>query len=401
MTITLTDHQASAIKSIRDWYTSDHGKQFFYLGGFAGTGKTSIVRAAVENCGLDPDSRSVLYGSFTGKAAMVMRRKGMRRATTIHQLIYSLDDTIDGELKFKLNEFSDLRNASLLVLDECSMINAAVAKDLLLFHTKILVLGDPAQLPPVAGSGFFTKGEPDFFLTEIHRQALENPIIRLSKDVRNGLPIPMGDHGTVKKLKMDEYDDSCMMKSDQILVGTHDTRHAMNQYLLNLHGFDHEDYPYTAGIKMLCLRNYHDFGLYNGLIGHTADYTPLDNIDEKHRCFTQRVIVEDGDSDDVWTTPTMRISMGEFEDNWKTRDDKTTHRDNLVIEQNRYASSKEGGQIFRWDFGYAITVHKSQGSQWDNVLLIDDGHLSWKPEERNKWMYTAMTRAANTLTVLV
>ena len=72
------------------------------------------------------------------------------------------------------------------MIDECSMVDAELGRDLMSFDVPVLVLGDPAQLPPIQGGGFFTEAEPDAMLTEVHRQAQDDPIVRLSMEVREG-----------------------------------------------------------------------------------------------------------------------------------------------------------------------------------------------------------------------
>lgn len=101
----------------------------------------------------------------------------------------------DGQTHFELAEGGSASSADLIVLDEVSMVNQQIAEDLRSFGKKILVMGDPGQLPPVAGAGAFTNREPDAFLAEIHRQAADSPIIRLATAARLGKPIRVGDYG--------------------------------------------------------------------------------------------------------------------------------------------------------------------------------------------------------------
>jgi exodeoxyribonuclease-5 len=399
MTITPSALQYDAINAISNWYHNS-SKQFFYLGGYAGSGKTSIAKMAVEKCGLDPDnSDHVLYGSFTGKATSVMIKKGMN-ASTIHQLIYKLIEKKNGELRFGLNLYSVVKDISLLVLDECSMINDITATDLLSFGTKILVLGDPAQLEPVQGTGYFTKNKPDFFLEEIHRQALDNPIIRLSMDVRNGNDIPYGVNGAVKKLDFNDISDTELLSADQVITGKHVTRHLLNTHMMGADGFD-EGYPVMPGMKVICLRNYNKKGLINGYIGRTMNVVDQNEISANQRYINQQVMVEDGMYADFAPTDTMRMNMGAFQDNWDVRDDNTKANDDLIVENSITDGYDDPDAIqYLWDYAWAITCHKSQGSQWDNLIIFDDKMLSWKPEARKRWLYTAVTRAVETLTIV-
>jgi exodeoxyribonuclease V len=193
--MTWSDQQEQALKSVKDWM-SDNDSQVFRLFGYAGTGKTTLAKEIASLA-----KGNVMFGAFTGKASLVMRRKGCKGASTIHSMIYTLEDESFGQPKFVLNGDSDVKDAKLVVIDECSMIDEALAKDLLSFGTKILVLGDPAQLPPVKGAGFFTEAQPDFMLTEVHRQAKENPIIALSMRIREGEPLDVGTYGASRVIQ--------------------------------------------------------------------------------------------------------------------------------------------------------------------------------------------------------
>ncbi len=135
-----------------------------------------------------------------------MRAKGCKDARTIHGLIYRPKSMEDEEPSFVLNEDSAAAKASLIVVDECSMVDAELGRDLLSFSKKVLVLGDPAQLPPVKGGGFFTEAEPDIMLTEVHRQAADDPIIRMSMLVRDGGRVSRGAYGRSRVIGRDEVD---------------------------------------------------------------------------------------------------------------------------------------------------------------------------------------------------
>ena len=180
-----TPHQDSALKAVADWLKAKPGKAgtppVFRLFGFAGTGKTTLARHIAE--GVDGE---VKFAAFTGRAALVMRNKGCDEASTIHSLIYRARESGEEQPSFELWDDAPASKAKLIVIDECSMVDAELGRDLLSFGVPVLVLGDPAQLPPIQGGGFFTEAQPDAMLTEVHRQAEDNPIVRLSMDVRAG-----------------------------------------------------------------------------------------------------------------------------------------------------------------------------------------------------------------------
>lgn len=393
--ITPTSEQNDGIRAVKYWYTNSN-KPFFYLAGLAGSGKTTIAKLAVDACGLDPDDTDkVLYAAYTGKAAMVLRRKGMF-ASTIHELIYRLVE-LQGKLRkpvFELDPASVLRRAKILVLDECSMVSDSVARDVISYGVKILVLGDPGQLSPPKGVGYFTSRRPDFFLEEIHRQALESPIIRWSHEVRNHKEVPYGDHGGVRKMRIEDYDVDDFIAADQIVTGTHKLRHDLNEFMLEAEGFD-VTYPFEPGVKVICMRNYRMDGLFNGMIGRTMDFVDRIEIDEENRNFLQRVHIEEGIADDYIESLPMRMNFGEFEDTWEARGDNVKTFDAQVTTPPNRREGDTHDMQHIWAFGYAITVHKSQGSQWNNLCVCDNNHLHWKREERSRWLYTAMTRAVD------
>src|SRR6185437_529392 len=121
--------------------------------------------------------------------------------------------------RYTLNRDSALAGASLLIVDECSMVGESLGRDLLSFGVPVLVLGDPAQLPPIQGGGFFTEAKPDTMLTEIHRQAQDNPIVRLSMDIRAGKYLEPGRYGETEVLRKTDLDPNRVLEADQVLVG--------------------------------------------------------------------------------------------------------------------------------------------------------------------------------------
>src|SRR5258707_12947253 len=96
--------------------------------------------------------------------------------------------------------------AELIVIDECSMVDAELGRDLMSFGVPVLVLGDPAQLPPIQGGGFFTEAEPDVMLTEVHRQAQDGPVVRLSMEIRSGQRLVPGQYGASPVVRRDAVD---------------------------------------------------------------------------------------------------------------------------------------------------------------------------------------------------
>jgi exodeoxyribonuclease-5 len=398
MDIVPSDHQNKAIKIIETWFHYSNSP-FFYLGGYAGTGKTSIARKAVEQCNLNPANvRDVIYGSYTGKAAAVMRSKGLPNARTIHQLIYKPMINSDNEPIFVFNHESEIHYTQLVVLDECSMINEEVAKDLLSFGKKILVLGDPEQLEPISGTGYFTSGPPDFFLKEVHRQAMDNPILRIATDIRKGVPLykitESNENFSQKKIDKTDGDElkSIVMNSDQILTGTNNTRMNLNEFLFTLHfpDFDKLRFPLPTGTKLICLKNQHEKLLYNGLLVKTT----VNSYSHSKRKF--KLSVSDMEGIDDWNKlEVYSIPFLAYERN------NEYYTDGKLLPN--ISQFNFGTSYAEFDLGYAITVHKAQGSQWDDMVLWDDGFATWKSSDvasRRRWIYTSLTRAVNKITII-
>lgn len=366
---TWAPQQDEALKRIRAWLKAKHGPQVFYLAGYAGTGKSTIAREAASMAKGD-----VRYGAFTGKAALVMRQKGCDNASTIHQLIYKLDDDTGGVPVFSLNQLGPMADANLAVIDECSMVGRELGEDLLSFGCKVLVLGDPAQLPPVKDAGYFTRNEPDFMLTEVHRQARDNPIIAMSMKVREGERLSPGRWGESAVIDGRSAPDiqQDVMTADQVIVGKNITRRTYNDRVRKLKGFELKSCP-MVGDRLICLKNRHQQGLLNGSMW-TAEDVEWDN-----RLYTMRVSSQDFGPE----TKQQQVTVPE--------EFFTGHEQSLEYEFRRMHDE--------FDFGYVVTCHKAQGSQWPSVFIFDESHVF--REDRNRHLYTAITRAAEKVTVVI
>lgn len=404
--------QEAALKKAHDWFHNS-SDQVFYWFGYAGTGKTTLAKHLAS--GIDGE---VIFAAYTGKAAHVLKTKGCGNARTIHSLIYKSRDksrkrlkeleaqlaellkelrdhgltedeikdhirvkTFKREIKnetdnsdqphFVINHESDILGASLVVIDECSMVDQRMGEDLLSFGVKILVLGDPAQLPPVGGAGYFTEGiRPDVMLTEIHRQANESPILRLATMLRNQQMPSVGQYGDdcFVHAAGTRLDPELVLSFDQLLVGRNKTRHSSNRRIRALKGFE-GDYPQVED-RLVCLRNDNELGLLNGQIFHVTDVNGV--YDRK---VAMSVCPEDHP---------MSIDVHAHEHHFLGKSDEL-----------KWFEKREAQEF---DFGYALTVHKSQGSQWNSVLLFDESG-SFK-KDRWRWFYTGVTRAAEKVTIL-
>ena len=401
MTHDWSPQQAGAIDQVRSWLESDapDNPQVFHLFGYAGTGKTTLAQHLVEEV-----SGPVLFGAFTGKAALVLQSKGCHGAMTIHQMIYlpreksaerlaRLQQEVNAEEDpdrrrelaaevaeekenlrrpaFTRNLDSPVRGASLVVLDEVSMVGETIARDLLDYGTRVLALGDPAQLPPVKDAGFFTNVEPEVMLTEIHRQAEGSPIIDLATRVRSGEGIPLGDYGGCSVIPKGTLSVQELAAHDQIIVGRNKTRTAINaQIRREVKGFT--SHLPVSGDKLVCLRNNRMSGLLNGSQWIVDD---VEELDEDRI----QLWIHSADAEDPYTFDVTAFRHY-FED----------RAGDIPFYEMREAE--------HFDFGYAITCHKSQGSQWGNIAIVNESGCF--REQASKWLYTAITRAAERLTLI-
>lgn len=399
--MTWSPEQDAALVEVQRWIDNPNGQQIFRLFGYAGTGKTTLAKHLAE--GVDGD---VHFACYTGKAAHVLRKKGCEGATTIHSLIYNTREKSKARLNelegkayilmqrglensreaqelreqiaierdklsqpaFSLNTQSVLRESSLIVIDEVSMVDGRMGEDLLFFEKPVLVLGDPAQLPPIAGNGFFINAKPDIMLTEIHRQARDNPIIAMATKVREGGRLEIGDYGSSKVIAKDKVTSEMAMEADQILVGKNKTRRAANNRARSLLGRAHP-HPIPED-RLVCLRNNHDLGLMNGALWDVSSVAEV--------------------SDELIT-----MSMTSTDDDMAL-DGVHVHMHHFVSDEKMPWYEQQGAESF--DYGYALTVHKSQGSQFQEVFMFDE---SWVfREAARNWLYTGITRASEKITIV-
>ncbi|MBM0274113.1 ATP-dependent DNA helicase [Micromonospora tarensis] len=408
--------QTEAIDRISDWYRAGD-QQVFRLFGYAGTGKTTLARHIVEQLG----ARRVLYAAFTGKAAYVLRGKGCADASTVHSLIYQPVEKVRAHLEqlkqqmrdsddptereellqeirreqakvdspdWILREESELDGADVLVLDEVSMVGERMARDLLSYNTRILCLGDPAQLPPVDGGGYFINAAPDHLLTEIHRSALDSPVTRMATAIRNSQPGDRGydvagrdgESGRFDRLTIDR-----LLSFDQVLVGRNATRWQAVHLLRALRGLTGGPQP---GDRIICLANSGQAEVFNG--------QQFDVLDAHQDARTDRyqLVVRDDTGDER----TLSVWASGFRD----------------LEGEKQAKRDGRGTVVAATFAQAITTHKSQGSQWPRVLVVDESSVFYNAAYREhvkelgsaaasieghingrRWLYTAVTRASH------
>jgi exodeoxyribonuclease V len=394
--ITLTDKQNRAANEAVDWYfnretNGKDPKRIFTIAGYAGTGKSTLAKFAIEKMGLD--QKEVAFCAYTGMAANVLMRKGNSMATTIHKLIYDAipvgEENGVTKFIFELKKQDSLNHFKLLVVDEVSMVPQNMLDELKHFGIKIMALGDSGQLPPIGGSNDILK-KPDVFLDEILRQALENPIIHLSMLVREGKRVPYGPMGdNVMVIRKNELEQEMFMMADQIIAGKNATVDAINKYHRRNHLNIENPLP-VVGDKIICLKNdwnytIHESGfdvsLVNGLIGKIQDISDMKrsklyNIDFK--------------PDFLKDASFEKLFMDKLEFYSETSREGVDQKHLYIMRKG--ILDTYGVQKFK--FGYCITTHKSQGSEFPNVLLFNE---ILRRDMARQQAYTGVTRASEKL----
>lgn len=460
----LSPLQERAVSAVRDWFKEVKGSvrdyeddalgmdmrrmrdhrtngeaPVFYLGGYAGTGKSTILPVIIDALRIPIDL--ICFCAPTAKAAKVMTDKlkmhGIdQRARTIHSQIYRpkrlkaeelqlqldgligqrdhvlkhSDGTEEGKArlleieqsikmvehdldkaydisegpKFSLNTESAIRTCSLIVVDEASMVGLIVAEDLKFFGIPILAIGDPGQLPPVQDEPGLCIGKPDFHLDEIHRQALDNPIIRLSMQAREGKMLKVGKLGSEVEV-LDRVHDTAtydMTREAQVITGTNKKRWNITQRTRGMLGFRATG-PCAGEPLIMCRNSRLHPELVNGAFVRCMKDTG--NLEDGRVSFLLDIEDENG------TAYKLNILQAIFEEHYlKVKGGFTGHK-KAVFDARKFNEHA--------DWGHVITCHKAQGSQWDDVILHDESGVF--SEDAAKWLYTGITRAAKKLTVVI
>lgn len=354
--LSLSPDQAEVAEQIEQWYyrCRDMGitpeRQCLTVGGYAGTGKTTLIAHIIGQW-----KARVAVAALAGKAAQVLRSKGIP-ASTIHSLIYDAEQMPDGTYRFYRKPTID---ADVVVIDEASMINHELLRDLRWYCKPILFVGDHGQLEPI-GDNPNLMASPQLRLEKIHRQAADNPILQCAHYFREGFAVPFADD-TKNRLSVRRRQEfwKSINPEAQIICGFNATRHKINQIVRKQLGMTGQVCP---GERIICLRNVRELGIFNG-----QQFTVNKVMMKSARSFD--LTVNDGDKDFQITA--LREQFG--------RDTITTHQDRSTA---------------LFDYAYAITCHKSQGSEYESVLVLDEVAGKWNPK---RWRYTAATRARSKL----
>lgn len=389
MEFELSEKQKEIIKTILDWFKHRNGKQYLSLGGFAGTGKTTLVGYISNVLRIDIPELRIAFCSYTGKAVRVLSRKLSDSNTvksddsvsTIHQLIYEpIEDDEGNVVGWRRREIEDFPYG-LIIVDESSMLNENIWNDLLSYSVPILAVGDHGQLPPIEGK-FNLMSKPDIKLETIYRQEEDNPIIFVSKMARTRGIIPTMEFGKgVKKLSRHDPDtqeflrDMFLQYNDDVLVlvGFNNTRIKLNKAIRNLIGFETEQ-PEPKD-RVICLRNSYEKKIYNGMTGKIKSIEDI--------------------SDDWGKYYKSEIQL----------DDQMEYPFEGLISYNQFGNketlhNEKTSEVELFDFGYALTVHKAQGSQSKKVILFEERFPAMDNDIWKKWLYTGITRASEELYII-
>ncbi len=365
------------------------------IAGYAGVGKSTLIRFIIAALDINPDQ--IAYIAYTGKAAQVLRNKGCANAMTAHRLLYKSHPREDGT--FIHIPKDTLAPYKLIVVDEISMLPKKMWELLLYYGVHVIALGDPGQLPPVAAENNGALEHPHVFLDEVMRQAAESEIIQLTMDIRAGNPINFKAGSEVRVVDRNELlKPGFLFWADQIICGKNDTRRYINHHMRQSMWKDkYSDEP-IVGDRLICLRNDWEMSnmtgdaLVNGLTG------TLENIE----------YAEKGIKVNPWMERTPIIDfMPDYDDASMfygiEADYKLLKYGEPTITRGYNSNWKKIPKQFHpheFDYGYAITCHKSQGSEFDKVIVLEEFLKSESREDHVRWLYTATTRASQKLIIV-
>lgn len=391
----LTKKQELGVKKALERYRNK--EKYIVISGYAGVGKSTLVKFIIE--ALDVDKDKVCYATFTGKAAEVLRKKGNKNAITLHKLLYNFIPIDNGRFIRTPKEFIDY---SIVVVDEISMAPKEMVELLFTHNCFVICLGDPFQLPPInKNEDNHLLDNPHIFLDEIMRQAQDSEIIKLSMDIRENKSISRYMGENLRVYERHEFVSQMMTWADQIIVATNNTRNALNARIRQNLGFGADP---CVGDKIICHHNYWDYlddsknnPLVNGTIGYIRNLKEKRIIVPKPTFFNMQkksYEILDIDFENVSNEKysNLIIDKSYLENEEKTLDWKDEGRINKMKRSKSYLPL-----IF--DYGYAITCHRAQGSEFNNVLVIEES-FPFSREEHARWLYTACTRSSERLILI-
>ncbi len=388
------DQQELLVQKLYKWYMDftigKTRKAYFSLSGPAGSGKTTIIRYAIEYLGLGIDQ--VACAAYVGKAVTVLNTHGLN-SRTIHSLIYvpTVMNATDADGNLILNKKGEPSTVikflkreqldypySLIVIDEASMINDSLRDEILSFGVPVIFVGDHNQLEPIFGKGSIMLF-PDFVLTKIMRQKENDPIIQLSQMAIHKIPFQPGQYGKSKVMTSLSMSKSLLTDYDVIIVGTNKRRSSINNYIRRYILGMNSILP-IPGERMICRQNNWHVSIGSGLFltNGTA-----------------------GEVMDVQKPTSSKYFEMDFKSDVSQQTKKDLKVDLEYLQMTPDERKSSGMSRFnKFEYGYAITAHLSQGSQYPRVLFIDEP-FGMSADSRAKLRYTAITRASESIDILI
>jgi len=383
----ITAEQREALKQVFGWLGSET-KDPFVLGGYAGTGKSTLIAVIRLILKKKRPEWKVAFASFTGKATRVLQTKlreqealiAKDRVSTLHSFLYApimgSNGHIDGWMRKTKFPYQ------LLIVDEASMITSDIWRDIELTGIPVLAVGDHGQLPPI-NSSFQLMAEPNFRLENIHRQAAESPILEVARLARETGAIPVKKFSDQVVKYDSQTNEAQVMISDffqtyqddtLFLTGFNNSRVQINASI-RAAKWRNPDMP-ESGDHVVCLKNDWELGIYNGMTG------TLQNVQVAKKEGNETISYEAEVIDELGNVIYSGLMMAaQFQ-----------HPTTLKVTRQQ---QREIGQLF--DYGYALTVHKAQGSQARKTIVIEERSKHMDDEQWRRWLYTAVTRAEEEL----
>lgn len=344
-------------EQIAEWYKNDN-KRVFIVSGYAGCGKTTLARLIPDKLKLS----NVAFLTPTGVAATILSSG----ARTIHSYMYEVSENpVTKELIFMKKSWGDF-NEDLLIVDEISMVSEELLTDLRELNIPIIGLGDPQQLPPVNGQSTILN-EPDIFLTKVYRQ--DGGILDLATDIRLRNPLKKEYNDVIFKARSIFFDLKLIVDNSIVICRFNKTRRKLNEEIRRrVYGYDmlinvHE--------RLMILNNDRETGLSNGSIVEVLRITYASD-------YVMKLDIKSFDGSLLSIYITTHVLRG------------IEKPKNMPV----LYDGKKKIRLFDVDYAYAITCHKSQGNEFDNVFIVREGQNF---EDWDRWFYTAVTRAKKKL----
>lgn len=387
----LSEDQASALKTIMEHI--ENNKESILVGP-AGSGKSTLTKEIISLAG-----RPVVLAAPTGKAAIVLRDKTGQDAATLHRRLYrgACADKKTGRLEFR-SSIAPCSEGDLLIIDEGSMVGRRIYDDLMAAMprtAKLLWIADREQLPPINETWGPSLEFPTAALTQVHRQAQDSPIIQYATEIRQGRGVAWRQKYENQHDDLQIYDgvqsaidwlvDARMHFDDAtLLTYTNATRQEVNHRVREeLHLGDAEN-AIVVGDKLVCRSNNYAAQLMNGEVVTVCDVVKGTFQGET------RYLVE------FEELPDMQVFILESHVEMSSTEFQTWRNSSVLLKE-------EKDQYLHVHYGQCLTVHSSQGSQWDRVGFISDPHCRrmtrTDPENSRRFFYTAVTRAAKSLAI--